>query len=192
MDKVEITASQIKLLRDQVSKPLVLVGMMGTGKSHIGRKLAEQLRIPFRDSDKVIEQRAGMTIPEIFSTYGEEKFRAAEKNAILEIIESGKCILATGGGAVMNPEVLSAIKEKSVSIWLKSEIDEILKRIGGGEGRPLLQSGDPREVLAKLMTEREPFYSQADIEIQTEEGSPDKTLLNLTNKLYEHLKTARF
>jgi shikimate kinase len=176
-----------KALGATLKKPIVLVGMMGAGKSHIGQRLATALQIDFFDSDALIEQKAGLTIAGIFEKFGEGKFRQAEKNTVLECLEKGRCVLATGGGALTNSEILSAIKEKGVSVWIKARIDEILERVGDASSRPLLRSGDPKVILENLMKQREPLYSQADIVIDSVQGRPDETLKNLINSLYTHL-----
>ena len=178
-------------LRTHLKKPVVLVGMMGVGKTHSGRRLAERLGLEFYDSDKIIEDKAGCSVSEIFEQFGEEKFREAERTSIMDVLSGGVCVLATGGGAVVNEETRRAIRRMAVSIWLKVPVPEILKRIGGGTSRPLLQKGDPEATLTRLLLEREPFYADADIHLECplsmQESAPDL----LINSLYDHIKTAR-
>lgn len=178
-------------LRMHLKKPVVLVGMMGVGKTHSGRRLAERLGLEFYDSDKIIENKAGRSVAEIFEQFGEEKFREAERNSIEDVLSGGVCVLATGGGAVVNDETRAAIRRMGVSIWLKMPVPEILKRIGSGTGRPLLRNGNPEVTLMRLLREREQFYAEADIHLECplsmQESAPDL----LINSLYAHIKTAR-
>lgn len=167
---------------------MTLVGMMGTGKSHIGRRLAEMLRVPFRDSDRLVEHKAGMSIDEIFEKFGEPKFREAEKNAILELLGGGVNVIATGGGCVMNADAMQAIGEKSVSIWIKSDAANIARRLKSGKNRPLLQNGDPETILRELMEKREPFYAKANIAVESVEGSVEQTLNAALRELRGFLK----
>lgn len=177
----------LEYLRSHLSQPVVLIGMMGAGKTHLGRKLAEALKMEFKDSDKIVEEKAGLSINEIFTQYGEEKFRAAEQNAVLEILSQGACVLATGGGAIMNEHVRTAFKDKAITVWLNTDIQEILKRVRHAKDRPLLKQGDPETVLKNLLKKRENFYREADIEIKPT-GNAEETLKNMINSLYEYLK----
>ncbi len=183
-------AAALEFLHTHLRRPVVLVGMMGVGKTHVGRKLAEKLNMPFKDSDKIIEQRAGRAVTDIFEQFGEEKFRQAERNAVLEILAGDPCVLATGGGAVLNAETRKAIKSKSVSVWLNSSVADILKRIGIADDRPLLKKGDPETILKALLKERAPLYAEADIHVESRGAHSDETISNLINLLYEHLKEA--
>ena len=178
-------------LRVHLKKPIVLVGMMGVGKTHSGRRLAERLGLEFYDSDKIIEDKAGCSVAEIFEEFGEEKFRAAEHNSIMEVLSGGACVLATGGGAVVNDETRAAIRRMGVSIWLKVPVAEILRRVGGGNTRPLLRIGDPEEILTRLSRVRERFYAEADIHAEWQPGMQESMLDLLINSLYEHIKTSR-
>jgi shikimate kinase len=178
-------------LRVHLKKPVVLVGMMGVGKTHSGRRLAERLGLEFYDSDKIIEDKAGRSVAEIFETFGEEKFREAERNSIMDVLSGGACVLATGGGAVVNNETRAAIRRMGVSIWLKVPVAEILRRVGGGHSRPLLRTGDPEEILTRLSRERERFYAEADIHAEWAPGMQESMPDLLINSLYEHIKTSR-
>ncbi len=147
--------------------PIVLVGLMGAGKTSIGRRLAEKLDLPFVDADVEIEKAAGKSIPDIFADHGEAHFRDGERRVIARLLENGKQVLATGGGAFMNEETRAAIKGHSVSVWLKADLDVLLKRVAKRGGRPLLENRDPAEVLQNLINIRYPVYAQADITIES-------------------------
>jgi len=149
------------------ARSIVLVGMMGAGKSSVGRRLGARLGIPFQDADIEIEKAAGMTIPEIFATRGEPYFRAGEARVIARLLESGPQVLATGGGAFMNPGTRAAIRQKGISVWLKAEFDVLMRRVKRRADRPLLQSPDPGETLRILMAERSPTYAEADIVVES-------------------------
>ena len=147
------------------SRSVVLVGMMGAGKSTIGRRLAARLRLPFLDADIEIETAAGMSIPDIFETRGEPDFRDGEARVIARLLDHGPCVLATGGGAFMREETRKRIADKAVSIWLKADLDVIMKRVRRRADRPLLQTEDPVATVACLLEVREPVYQGADLTI---------------------------
>jgi shikimate kinase len=146
-------------------RSLVLVGMMGSGKSSIGRRLAARLEIPFVDADTEIEQAADMSIAEIFEHHGEPYFRAGEARVIARLLDHGPQVLATGGGAYMNRDTRAAIRQKGVSIWLKAELDVLMKRIKRRGERPLLKTDDPATTLTTLIAERYPIYAEADLTV---------------------------
>ena len=168
-----------------VDRPLVLVGLMGAGKSCIGRRLAQRLRLPFVDADREIEQAAGCSIPEIFSRHGEQAFRDGERRVILRLLESPPFVLATGGGAFMDPRTRAVIREKAISIWLRADLDLLVRRTGRRGDRPLLQVDDPRAKLAELMTTRDPIYAEADLTVDSQDGPPDATLERVLAALAE-------
>jgi shikimate kinase len=149
------------------TRPIVLVGLMGAGKTSIGRRLAEKLDLPFVDADVEIEKAAGKSIPDIFADHGEVHFRDGERRVIARLLENGRQVLATGGGAFMNEETRSSIKANSVSVWLKADIDVLLKRVAKRGGRPLLENRDPAEVLQNLINLRYPVYAEADITVES-------------------------
>jgi shikimate kinase len=165
------------------ARSLVLVGMMGAGKSSIGRRLAARLGIPFVDADNAIEEAAGMTIADIFATYGEAYFRAGETRVIARLLDGGPQVLATGGGAFMNPDTRAAIAAHGVSVWLTAEFDVLMRRIKRRQDRPLLKTDDPGETLRGLMAERYPVYAQADITIQSREVPHDKIVDEIVSAL---------
>jgi shikimate kinase len=158
-------------------RSIVLVGMMGVGKSSIGRRLAARLGVPFVDADSEIETAASMSIPDIFARHGEAYFRNGEARVIARLLESGPQVLASGGGAVMNADTRAAIKAKGVSIWLKAEFDVLMRRIAKRKNeRPMLQTDDPSETLRQLLITREPFYALADLTVQSREA-PHETIV---------------
>jgi shikimate kinase len=155
-------------------RSVVLVGMMGAGKSSVGRRVALRLGIPFVDADTEIEKAAGMAISDIFAIRGEAEFRAGEARVILRLLEGGPQVLATGGGAFINPDTRAAIAAKGISIWLKAEPDVLMKRIKRRQDRPLLHTADPAATLRKLLDEREPVYALADLTVQSREVTHDR------------------
>jgi shikimate kinase len=171
-------------------RSVVLVGMMGAGKSSIGRRLALRLGIPFVDADEEIEvAHAGMKIHEIFAEHGEPYFRAGEARVIARLLESGPQVLATGGGAFMNPDTRAAVAAKAVSIWLKAEYDVLMKRIRRRHDRPLLKTADPGATLRSLMAERYPVYALADLTVQSRDVLHDKIVDELVGALAGRLGT---
>jgi shikimate kinase len=168
MDKDHITAdSDVQLLAALGSRSLVLVGMMGAGKSSIGRKLAQRLNLPFVDADAEIEQAAGMSISDIFAKHGEPYFRAGEARVIARLLDGGPQVLATGGGAFMHPQSRDAIRAKGISVWLKADYDVLMRRIKRRSDRPMLKTDDPAETLRRLMQERDPVYAEADVTVMS-------------------------
>jgi shikimate kinase len=148
-------------------RPIVLVGLMGAGKTSIGRRLAEKMNLHFVDADHEIERAAGKSIPDIFAEHGETHFRDGERKVIARLLENGKQVLATGGGAFMNEDTRLAIKQHAISVWLKADLQLLLKRVGKRGGRPLLENNDPAEVLQSLIDKRYPVYAQADITVES-------------------------
>jgi shikimate kinase len=148
-------------------RTIVLVGLMGAGKTSIGRRLAEKMNLHFVDADHEIERAAGKSIPDIFAEHGEAHFRDGERKVIARLLENGKQVLATGGGAFMNEDTRSAIKQHAISIWLKADLQLLLKRVGKRGGRPLLENNDPAEVLQSLIDKRYPVYAEADITVES-------------------------
>jgi shikimate kinase len=158
-------------------RSIVLVGMMGAGKSTIGRRLAVRLRLPFLDADIEIEAaHAGMTIPEIFATHGEPYFRDGEARVIARLLDSGPAVIATGGGAFMREDTRNRIRDKAVSIWLKADADVIMKRVKRRADRPLLQTEDPVATVSRLLEAREPVYCTADLTIGSRDVPHDRVV----------------
>ncbi len=157
-------------------RSIVLIGMMGVGKSTIGRRLALRLGLPFVDADDEIAHAAGMTIAEIFARYGEAGFRDGERRVIARLMDEGQQVIATGGGAFMNDETRALILDKAITIWLDADIDILVDRVSRREGRPLLQGKDPRQVLTELAAIRNPIYALAPIKIKSEAGPHEHTV----------------
>jgi shikimate kinase len=146
-------------------RSIVMVGMMGAGKSSIGKRLAARLGIPFADADAAIEEAAGMSIADMFEAHGEPSFRSGETRVIARLLENGPQVLATGGGSFVNPETRARIHEKGISVWLKADVEVLLRRVKRRDNRPLLRNDDPAATLTDLLTAREPYYSQADLTV---------------------------
>jgi shikimate kinase len=177
-------ASAAAILALLGSRSIVLVGMMGVGKSSIGRRLATRLGVPFVDADSEIEKAAGMSIADIFAGHGEADFRSGEARVIARLLDGGPQVLATGGGAVMNADTRAAIKAKGVSIWLSAEFDVLMRRINKRKNdRPLLQTADPAATLRELLVAREPVYAQADLTVQSREVPHDAIVVEIMTAL---------
>ncbi len=164
-------------------RSVVLVGMPGSGKSSIGRRLGQRLGLDFSDADAEIEQAANMTIPEIFQTRGEAEFRKGEQKVIARLLDAGPQVIATGGGAFMNAETRGRIREKGLSIWLKADVDTLLKRVKRKTNRPLLQNPDPEGTLRNLLAAREPVYAEADLTIVSCEVPHEEVVEAIVNLL---------
>lgn len=163
-------------LAQRLNKTIVLVGLMGAGKSCVGKRLAACLGLPFIDADREIEEAAGCSISDYFAAHGEKTFRDGERRVIQRLLGNPMHVLATGGGAFMDPSTRALIKEKALSVWLKAELDQLLKRIGRRNDRPLLQNVDPRAKLAELIDVRYPVYAEADLTVDSADGPPDVTV----------------
>jgi len=158
----------IESTRDSLgSRAIVLVGLMGAGKTSVGRRLAEKLNLPFVDADHEIAVAAGKSIPEIFADHGEDYFREGERRVIARLLEDGAQVLATGGGAYMNSETRERIRDHGISIWLKADLDLLMKRVSKRNDRPLLQQDDPAKVLQRLIDTRYPVYATADVTVES-------------------------
>jgi shikimate kinase len=168
------------------SRSIVFVGLMGAGKTAIGRKVATMLALPFIDSDQEIESVSRMTVPELFERYGETEFRALEQRVILRVLEHGPQVLSTGGGAFMNAQTREAIAGHGVSVWLKAELDLLMDRVSKKQNRPLLKSADPRAVLERLMEERYPVYATSDVTVPTRDDRKEVIATEVVNALCRH------
>jgi shikimate kinase len=169
------------------ARSVVLVGMMGAGKSTIGRRLSARLRLPFFDADTEIEAAAGMSIPDIFETHGEAHFRDGEARVIARLLDSGPAVLATGGGAFLREQTRSNIRSKAISIWLKADADVIMRRVKRRADRPLLQTADPAATVGRLIAEREPVYQHADITIWSRDVPHEKIVDECIDALHARL-----
>ncbi len=181
------SASDGRIVAALGDRSIVLVGMMGAGKSAIGRRLAARLHLPFVDADHEIEMAAGMSISDIFAVHGETGFRDGEARVIARLLDGGPVVLATGGGAFMREETRARIKAKGVSIWLKADVDVILRRVKRRNNRPLLQTGDPAATIERLCAERHPFYAEADLTVVSRDVSHDKVVEDCAAALAEWL-----
>lgn len=167
----------------QLTHTIALVGMMGAGKSSIGRRLASRLGVAFHDADSAIECAAGRPIPEIFAEYGEAAFRDCERKVITRLLEDPPHVLATGGGAFMSAETRERLKEKSTTVWLRAPAEILFARVKRKGNRPLLQTPNPRETLERLLREREPTYALADITVDSEDAPHAQTVEKLMAEL---------
>ncbi|WP_321447677.1 shikimate kinase [uncultured Cohaesibacter sp.] len=167
-------------------RPIVLVGLMGAGKTTIGRRLAKRLSIPFRDADHEIEAAANMTIAEIFAQHGEAHFRDGEKRVIARLLDEGDQVIATGGGAWMNDETRELVAERGVSVWLKAEFNVLMERVRRRSHRPLLKDPDPEGVMRRLMDERYPVYATADVMVISKEAPHDRIVTSVIEALERH------
>ena len=184
--------SAAAILAPLQNRSIVLVGMMGVGKSSIGRRLAARLNVSFVDADAEIEKAAGMNIADIFARHGEPYFRSGEARVIARLLEGGPQVLATGGGATVNVDTRTAIKAKGVSIWLNAEFDVLMRRINKRKNeRPMLQTADPAATLRQLLAERAPVYAQADLTVQSREVPHDAVVTEIMTALAGLLGTAQ-
>lgn len=164
-------------------RTVALVGMMGAGKSALGRRLAQRLDVAFKDADSEIETAAGCSISEIFERYGEPAFRDGERRVIARLLDDEPHILATGGGAFIDPETRAHIKQRATSVWLKAPVELLLARTQRRDTRPLLRNGNPRETLERLLAEREPIYANADLTIDSEDRPHQATVERILEAL---------
>lgn len=185
------TSERIARLRAAIGeRAIVLVGIMGCGKSSVGRRLAATLGVAFVDADHEIETAANMTIPEIFAEHGEAYFRAGEQRVIARLLNEGTGVLATGGGAFMNAETREAIARSGISIWLKADFDVVMMRVRRRSNRPLLQQPDPEGVMRRLIDERYPVYAKADITVLSRDVPHETVVLEILDALENHLGIA--
>lgn len=180
-------AGQYKTLKARLKRPIVMIGMMGAGKTRIGRALSHALTLPFYDSDAIIEEKAGCSIAEIFERDGELKFREVESSTIIELIDQGPGIISTGGGAMMNARTQEHVLERGLAVWVYCDLDVTLERLQGDTSRPLLQAPDPKSVLEKLMTEREEIYKKAPLVCNTTHQPAEHAVANLIDEISEFL-----
>lgn len=171
-------------------RPVILIGLMGAGKTTIGRRVANCLNIPFRDADHEIEAAANLSVAEIFSQHGEEYFREGEKKVIARLLDEGVQVLATGGGAWMNEQTRSLVKGRGVSIWLKAEFDILMARVRRRSHRPLLKDPDPEGVMRRLMEERYPVYAEADLTVMSIDAPHEVIVEAVVKALEESLGIA--
>lgn len=174
-----------------VDRPIVLIGLMGAGKSAVGRRLAARLSVPFIDADAEIEAAAGCSISEIFDRHGEAAFRDGERRVIARLIARRQLVLATGGGAFMDAEIRARIREKAISVWLRAELDVLTARVARRNNRPLLKKGDAREILKQLMAKRYPVYAEADVIIESGNGPHQAVVEQILGELADFARGKR-
>jgi shikimate kinase len=168
-------------------RSVVMVGLMGCGKSAVGRRLAARLGLPFVDADEEIEKAAGQSIEDIFTEHGEPYFREGERKVLARLLRSGPQVLATGGGAFINPDTRAAIAQDGISVWLRAELALLLRRVAKRNNRPLLKNGDPQVVMQNLMDVRYPVYAQADITVESRDVPHDIIVAEILDRLAETL-----
>lgn len=177
-----------RIIRRLAGRMLVMVGMMGAGKSSVGRRLASRLRMKFVDADAEIELAANTTIPEIFEEHGEDYFRDGERRVIQRLLEGAPKVIATGGGAFIQPATRMAIESRAISIWLKADRDLLLSRVRRRSNRPLLKNGDPGTIIGRLVAERDPVYAEATIHIQSRDVAHEVVIDDILTALDDHLE----
>lgn len=170
-------------LAPRVDRPIVLVGMMGVGKSTVGRKLAQALGLPFADADDEIAEAAQMSVTEIFEQFGEAHFRDGERRVIARLLDAGRGVVATGGGAFVQDETRELILEKGIAVWLDSDVDTLVARVSRTNKRPLLQGGNVREIVTRMKAEREAAYAKAPIHVTSGEGPHAETMARILEAL---------
>ncbi len=176
-EKATLGEAEIGAIARRIDRPIVLVGLMGAGKTTVGRKLAALLGSDFVDADEEIERAAQQSIPEIFETYGEEYFRDGERRVIARLMGERDGVIATGGGAFVNDETRALILEKAIAVWIDCSVETLVERTGRRDTRPLLRDGDPHKILTRLRDQREPAYSEAQIRVQSENGPHNNTAM---------------
>lgn len=186
------TGKPTDILNRLGKRSLVFVGLMGAGKTAIGRRVAQLLGLQFVDSDHEIEAAARMSIPDLFESYGEAEFRSLERRVISRLLKSGPQVIATGGGAFMNEQTRRAITRHGVSVWLNAELDTLLERVSRRQNRPLLHNADPVEVLQKLIDERYPLYSKADVGVMSRDATRETIADEVIDALAAHLAKRKF
>lgn len=169
-----------------LTKTIALVGLMGAGKSTVGRRLASALNVDFCDADDEIVLAAGRPISDIFAQHGEDEFRAGERRVIARLLEKPPHILATGGGAFMNPLTRVLMRDKAITVWLKADLETLMHRVGRRGDRPLLQNEDPRGTMERLMAQRYPIYGEADLVVKSIDGPHNQTVSNVIKALKAH------
>ena len=181
LDADPLSSQEIEDLVRRMDRPVVLVGMMGVGKSSVGKRLAATLQCPFIDADDAIEEAAQMSIPEIFEAYGEDYFRDGERRVLARLLEEGAGVkvIATGGGAFVCAETRALILERGIAVWLDSDVDTLVERTARKDNRPLLRNGNPRDILSRLREERRPAYQQAPIHVTSDRGPHARTVMRV-------------
>ena len=170
----------------RLSKPLVLIGLMGAGKSTVGLRLAQALNLPFIDSDHEIAEAAGCSVSDIFEIYGEEMFRDLEYRVIKRLLSNSNQVIATGGGSYIQPRIRELIKKKGYTVWLKADLPVLLERVNKRDTRPLLAKGNKEKILNKLIEERYPIYAEADLTIESDDGPHEQIVKLIREQLSQY------
>lgn len=176
-------AVQARTIAPRIDRPIVLVGLMGAGKTTVGRRLAKALQRSFIDADEEIERAAARSIAEIFAEHGEHTFRDGERRVIARLMNEGHGVIATGGGAFVDPETRALILDQGIAVWLDCDVTTLVKRTGRRNTRPLLRSGDPHTILADLKQRRAPFYAEAPVHVRTDDTSHEATVARIIEGL---------
>jgi shikimate kinase len=184
---IVMSAPRSSLSGKDLGRPIVMVGMMGAGKSAIGRRLAQRLALPFVDADTEIERAAGCSVAEIFDRHGEAAFRDGERRVIARLLDGGPSVIATGGGAFVQPATQALINRQGIAIWLDSDVDTLVDRVTRKDTRPLLRGGDPKAIVAKLKAEREAAYAQAPVKVMSDAGPQGEAVKRILKALNEWL-----
>ena len=174
-----LTDAEIAGIARAIDRPVVLVGLMGVGKSTVGRKLAGLLHTDFVDADAEIEEASQLSVAEIFEQFGEDYFRDGERRVIARLIEEGHGVIATGGGAFVNDETRALLKAQAITVWIDAAVETLVQRTARKSHRPLLKEGDPKEILTRLHDERAPLYAEADVRVQSDEAPHLETALRI-------------
>ncbi|GAB4531123.1 MAG: shikimate kinase [Amphiplicatus sp.] len=175
----------------KVDRTVALVGMMGAGKTTVGRRLAARLGLPFRDADAEIEKAAGMSVSDLFALHGEESFRRGEAQVIARLLAGPPHVLATGGGAVLDPGTRRLLKERAITVWIRADTETLARRATRRDTRPLLRDGDPRAVIERLLAARAPYYAEADIAVDSQPGPHAATVDLILNAIADRLGPER-
>lgn len=175
--------------RERLTRPVALVGLMGAGKTTVGRRLADALNVDFVDADDEIEKAAGCSVAEIFETMGEQAFRDGERRVIARLLHDKPMVLATGGGAFMDADTRALIKERAISVWLKAELGVLMKRVLRRDTRPLLRTPDPEAVMRQLMDARYPIYAEADLTVNSDDAPHDKLVREIARSVHVHQRS---
>ncbi len=187
-EDMTVSSALTSMPRFSTQRSIVLVGLMGAGKSCVGRRLAARLNMPFADSDSEIEAAAGTAITDFFQNHGEAAFREGERKVIARLITGKPCVLATGGGAFCDPATRDLVAAHATSVWLRADLDLLVRRTAGKDHRPLLNQGNPREILARLIAARYPIYAEADVIVDTTDEVPEMTVEKILVQLSKGVK----